>query len=161
MSEEISPQLNIALMRIARELGEDEDSKIYNLQLKGIFLPVVKVQLKGSRIFVDIRETFQEKRYYELLKIFRNEINYYEKCLGRNFFELINQNGEKFIKYSILIQSQVVDQNINIDLFESYNFKENDMNEDEWFNLQNSDEWKKAQIQVAREIISTMLLKRF
>jgi len=151
MDKEIHQRLLIALSKIARETGEDEDNKIIDLRDIEIVISDKNIEFIGKYIRIYISEPYTEFRYNQNVNSFQ--------IIDRDLIKIFNLNGKEFIKYPHNIERWKVDQEIFEDLKEEHDIKDCHFNENEWIKIQSSKEWKECQIQVARELIARKIIK--
>lgn len=153
MDQETRENLNLALLKIARKTGEDEDYYIFYLKDISIEILEEKIEFTGRFIRVYISEPYNEHRHNQLLN---------SSHIEQNLVSIFNLNGREFIKYPIQIERYKVEHEIFEDLKEEHNsIKDTDLNEDEWISIQDSNLWKECQIQVFRELIARKIIKQF
>ena len=148
----IYSNIKIALPKIARETGEEEDPNIQSLAEKGIWVSkeeIVNFSCR-HRVFF-IFEPFQEQRYEELRKELESLLLYSKP---ENLISIMRKKGKNFMKYPYLVEDNVISDNIFDDLEEEHEINCKDYTEKDWEVIKKLESWKKCESQVAREIIA-------
>ena len=148
----IYSNIKIALLKIAREIGEDEDPNIQLLAEKGIWVSkeeFVNFSCRHRGFF--ILEPFQEQKYEELRKKLENLLLYSKP---EDLISVMRKNGKSFMKYPYLIEDYVISDNIYDDLEEEHEINCKNYTEKDWEEIKKLESWKKCERQVAREIIA-------
>ena len=148
----IYSNIKIALLKIAREIGEDEDPNIQLLAEKGIWVSkeeFVNFSCRHRGFF--ILEPFQEQKYEELRKKLENLLLYSKP---EDLISVMRKNGKSFMKYPYLIEDYVISDNIYDDLEEEHEINCKNYTEKDWEEIKKLESWKKCKAQVTREIIA-------
>lgn len=148
----IYSNIKIALRKIAREIGEEEDPNIQLLAEKGIWVSkeeIVNFSCR-HRVFF-ILEPFQEQKYEELRKELENLLLYSKP---EDLISVMRKNGKNFMKFPYLVEDIVISDNIYDDLEEEHEINCKNYTEKDWEEIKKLESWKKCERQVAREIIA-------
>ncbi len=68
-------------------------------------------------------------------------------------------NRKEFLKYPIEIELSRVFNDIAEDLKEEHGIRLGDLTEEDWERIQNTEIWKKCEVQITREIIAADLIE--
>lgn len=146
------------LEKICRNIGEDEYDSIVDLKNEAKIQITNKeaIELRGRQIWIWIIEPLKksnrlEEARFKFLKIDLPSFLYVKK------FE---KNGKIYIKYPLGVNIFDVHDDIFEVMREEYGIKDNYLNCNEWEYVQSTNLWKKAEIQVAREIIADSLINK-
>ena len=123
-------EIKIALYKIAREMGEDEDPNIQNLTNFGVTITkeeIVNFSCRHRCFF--ITEPFQEQKYEELRKELENSFLYSKL---EDLISVLWKNGKKFMKYPYKVEEYVISDNIFDDLEEEHEIKWTNYTEKDW-----------------------------
>ena len=145
-------EIKIALDKIARETGEDEDPNIHLLAENGIWVSKEEIEFFCCRhrgFF--IIEPFQEQKFEELRKKFENLFLYSKP---EDLISVMWKKGKKFMKYPYLVEDYVISDNIYEDLEEEHEINCTNYTEKAWEEIKKLESWKKCEAQVTREIIA-------
>ena len=148
----IYSNIKIALLKIAREIGEDEDPNIQLLAEKGIWVSkeeFVNFSCRHRGFF--ILEPFQEQKYEELRKELENLLLYSKP---EDLISVMRKNGKNFMKYPYFVEDNVISDNIYDDLEEEHEINCKNYTEKDWEEIKKLESWKKCEAQVTREIIA-------
>ena len=148
----IYSNIKIALRKIAREIGEEEDPNIQLLAENGIWVSKEEIEFFSCRhrgFF--ILELFQEQRYGELKKDLEGLL-FYSKL--EDLISVMRKNGKIFMKYPYLVEDNVISDNIYDDLEEEHEINCKNYTEKDWEEIKKLESWKKCERQVARELIA-------
>jgi len=144
--------IKIALRKIAREIGEEEDPNIHLLAENGIWVSneeIVNFSCRHRGFF--ILEPFQEQKYEDLRKELENLLLYSKP---EDLISVMRKNGKNFMKYPYLVEDNVISDNIYDDLEEEHEINCKNYTEKDWEEIKKLESWKKCERQVAREIIA-------
>ena len=135
---------------IAKEGGGDEDDAIIALDEQlNIKISSKNPMFGGLAIGVWVKEPYSNSRFIELKRRPPIEHSVNDELIG----------GKRIIKYPQYESQSDVGNNINDDLKYECEIKDKDLTEDEWFKLNSTPEYKKAQVQVTRELVARTILK--
>ena len=148
-------KVNLALNKIARDLGENEYESIYILEKQNnIKVEFQEVgELRGRNIWIWVIIPYSK----ESLELVRGKVCKFDIPLLefiKNFY-IFNQ---KFIKYPEKVESCRVNKEIFGLLKEMHGISSSYFKDYEWEQIQNSDTWIKAQVEIAREFVADKLL---
>jgi hypothetical protein len=145
-------ETKIALDKIARETGEDEDPNIQLLAENGIWVSKEEIEFFSCRhLCLYVLEPFQDHQFEEIKKKIQKVLpSYKTKC----YLKVIKKDGKEYIKYPRLVEDWKISQNILEDLKERHMINNDFLTEDEWIEIQSLEPWKRCERQVAREIIA-------
>ena len=143
----------MGLMKIARETGEDEFVIIHSLKVE-YDISITSVEIKkgiNNLIGIIIFEPFSKIQYQNL----KNEyIDGFKLNQFKNFVKIIEINKKTYLSFPIFVPISTIQDVIFEDLREDHSIILNSLSESEWIQIKNTEIWKKAEIQVAREIIA-------
>jgi hypothetical protein len=152
LNKENINEIKIALDKIARETGEDEDPNIQNLIFFGVTITKEEIVNFGCHHrFFFIVEPFQEQKYEELRKELENGLPYPKP---EDLISVIWENGKKFMKYPYKVKDYEISDNIYDDLEAEHQIDCTNYTENAWEEIKKLESWKKCERQVAREIIA-------
>ena len=147
-----------ALEKISRDTGEDEYDSIIDLEMKfNIWITKEKIEtLNGRQIWIWVIEPFEEQTL--------TNIKEYLKKLNlplSEFIETVEFHQEKYIKYPEKAAICAIHKDILEIMKNEHGITGNYLKCYEWEQIQNSELWKKAEIQITRELIADKLMKKF
>lgn len=146
----------MGLMKIARETGEDEFDIIHTLKVQyNISITSVEIEKRiNNLVGIIILEPFFKIQYQNLKDVFIDgfNLNHYKK-----FVNIIEKNKKTYLSFPIFLPISTIQDVIFEDLREEHDIILNLISETDWIQIKNKDIWKKAEIQVAREIIAEKL----
>jgi len=145
-------EIKIALDKIARETGEDEDPNIQYLAIFEVSITkeeFVNFSCRQTGFF--IIEPFLEQKYEELRKELEELFHYYKP---EELISVMRKNGKNFMKYPYLVEDYVISNNIYEDLEEEHEINCTNYSEKDWEEIKRLESWKKCEDQVTREIIA-------
>jgi len=146
--------LNEALSKICRDMGEDEDINIVFLQKDcDIIITQTTIQISDPNyLAVLVEEPFSMDLYNMIRTNLGIFFQFYKKHI-----KIIPNNDISYIQYPELIRLYEIDKDICEILENEHDIPNSYLNEFEWEELQNSELWENARIQIAREIIAYKL----
>ncbi len=146
----------MGLMKIARETGEDEFDIIHALKVQyNINITSAEIEKRiNNLVGIIIFEPFSKIQYQNLKDEFIDgfNLNHYKK-----FVNIIKKNKKTYLSFPIFVPLSTIQDVIFEDLREEHNIILNSISESDWLQIKNKDIWKKAEMQVAREIIAEKL----
>lgn len=158
ITKEKVKKIEIALEKIARDTGEDEYEPIFILEKE------INIKIK----FEEIKNLIRRYIWIWVTMPYNEEIfAYLEKKLNKLLIPLTDylicffNNNQKFIKYPEKIEICGVKKDIFEILKERHGINSSYFNCYEWEQIQNTKRWKKAEIQIARELVADRLLSYF
>lgn len=131
---------------IAKKGGQDEDEYIYLIDEENDIKVLEKgatVDGDGVSVCVWVIEPYDAKRHLEL--------GY--TPLSRSV-SVVDLKGSKYIKHKICRSVSIIANEINDDLEAKCEIENDDLSEEQWFELRREEDYKYAQIQVARELVA-------
>ncbi len=145
-------QILLSLEKIARSLGGDEDQNIFLVEdNQKIIITEEKAPTNSSnRIAIWVLESYENEKYISLKE---------GKIYNNNLIQKTMINRKEFLKYPIEIELSRVFNDIAEDLKEEHGIRLGDLTEEEWERIQDTEIWKKCEVQVAREIIAKGLIE--
>lgn len=148
--------LSTALLKIQRDTGEDENDYVFFLKKDcGIILHKSYFEFpRPSCIAIWVDEPFSNDLYLKII----NELKSYYYDADKNCI-ILDKGDLKFIHYPVPLTMYEIDKDIFEQLENEHGISNEDFKCYEWEYLQNSDIWKRTQIQVAREIIAEKIYK--
>jgi len=154
----IFKNIELALEKIGREMGEDEYGPIFDLKINyNILITNEEIKtLNGRRIWIWIIVPFNK----DILDSIEKKLISLDLPLSE-FIKIIEANGQKYIKYPESKEICAVHKDLSELLSEEHEIKENYLKCYEWEHIQNSELWRKAEIQIARELIAYKLINKF
>ncbi|MCK4381483.1 MAG: hypothetical protein KAW51_10125 [Candidatus Lokiarchaeota archaeon] len=148
-------KINIALNKIARETGENEYDPIFILEKQcNIKVEFQEVgELRGRNIWIWVIIPYKE----EISVILEQKLIKYNLPLS-DYLQILYVNKLKYIKYPEKIEVCRVQKEIDEILKEEHDITDYFLKSNEWEQIQNSDTWIKAQVEIAREFVADKLL---
>ena len=145
-------EIKIAIDKIARETGEDEDPNIQYLASFGVSITKEEfVNLSCRQRGFFIIEPFQEQKCEDLRRELEELFLYYKP---EELISVMRKNGKNFMKYPYLVEDYVISDNIYDDLEEEHEINCTNYTEKDWEEIKKLESWKKCEAQVTREIIA-------
>jgi len=145
-------EIKIAIDKIARETGEDEDPNIQYLANFGVSITKEEfVNLSCRQRGFFIIEPFQEQKCEDLRRELEELFLYYKP---EELISVMRKNGKNFMKYPYLVEDYVISDNIYDDLEEEHEINCTNYTEKDWEEIKKLESWKKCEAQVTREIIA-------
>ncbi len=143
--------LKEALSKICRDMGEDEDINIVFLQKDcDIIITHTTIQISDPNyLAVLVEEPFSMDLLNKIRTDFRGFLHYYQKHI-----KIIPNDDICYIKYPKIIRLYEIDEDIFEMLENEHDIPDSYLDDYQWEELLNSELWKKAQTQIAREIIA-------
>ncbi len=141
----------LALKKIARETGEDEDYRINDLRRNAnIFINIIdsNENYYKSRIIIQFQQNGNNSNINQLL------ISRLIDELNLNIQEINYPNGRRRFVLYYKISVFRVNDNILDDLKNTHKINEDYLSEKEWENIKETKIWNKCEIQVARELVA-------
>ncbi len=155
--------LILSLEKIAKSTGEDEDDNIHLLEQEfQVFIDKNEIlDLRGSAIWIYITKPCNSIIYQSVRDKFMSllPLALIPEDLLRKYVKKVNMNGKSYVKYPERVEIWQIYESINQDLGEDHEFPIEKLSESEWAKIYCSPEWKKAEVQVAREIIAANLIE--
>jgi len=147
-----------ALEKISRDTGEDEYDSIIDLEMKfNIWITKEKIEtLNGRQIWIWVIEPFEEQTL--------TNIKEYLKKLNlpiSEFIETVEFHQQKCIKHPEKVAICAIYKDIFEKMKEEHGITGNYLKCYEWEQIQNSELWRKAEIQITRELIAYKLMKKY
>ncbi|MFX1320384.1 MAG: hypothetical protein ACFFAQ_01955 [Promethearchaeota archaeon] len=149
--------IELALEKICRDTGEDEYDSIIDLEVKfKIWITDEKiVTLNGRQIWIWVIEPFVEQ-------ILTN-IKAYLKKLNlpiSEFIEIVEFHQQKCIKHPEKVAICAIHKDIFQIMKEEHGITGSYLKCYEWEQIQNSELWRKVEIQITRELIADKLMRK-
>ncbi|MBD3213370.1 MAG: hypothetical protein GF311_12245 [Candidatus Lokiarchaeota archaeon] len=161
MQIELEFDLKIALEKISRKTGEDEDDFVYDLELMGISIPENQVSVFGRYVALKI---FDENNDIEKRGVIRTFEEHYRSNLNRLRLESIYKNDSNEPNYIIiecLMDLSEIEHNIIEDLKEEHSINPHNYTESDWMKIKETILWHDAITQVARELVALRIYEIF
>ncbi|MFX1568986.1 MAG: hypothetical protein ACFFCV_11545 [Promethearchaeota archaeon] len=148
----------IALEKIAKKTGEDEDDSICDLKNQFNIriaeeASSLRESLGGKHIWIWILKPYNKKDLYTE----RYNLRFIKFQLSSSIYKIVRKEkveGKYYIKYPKYILLSDVQDAIFERLYEEHGIKNKDFTEIEWEDILCSMEFKYAEIQMARELIA-------
>lgn len=169
MNEENYEEVLLVLEKIARDTGEDEAGCIYHLEnefnLKIMeervepplpLRPLLKLEL----IWVWVLKPYNPKEYETRREYLYSHILHRSYSVDKYVMRQ-KIDGKYYIKYPESAILSVVQEYIFEQLLEDYGIELSNFTKSEWEDIITSKQFKKAEIQVARELIANNLLSKY
>lgn len=152
MSSEKFKESLLCLEKIARETGEDEYDAISQLEQIGIQITQDETSpFRANQKAIWIVEPFDKFRYERA----RKEFTFCAPShLIEKYVQKVEKDGKLYLKYPQNVELSLINENIREILKNEYCIKDDDLTEIEWLNLHTTEEWKRCEKQIARELIS-------
>jgi len=149
--------INIALNKISRDTGEDEFEAIISLEEISDIRIISKETSHRitNQIGIMILEPFDDKKYDNIKNSYMSNFSF---NLFKKYVKILILNEKVYIEYPIFIDISIVHDELFEDLKEEHCIISDNFSESQWEQLQNTELWRKAEIQVSREIIGNKLL---
>jgi len=141
----------LALKKIARETGEDEDYRISELRRNAnIFINIIDSNQNyyKSRIIIHLQKNGNNSNINQLL------ISRLIDKLKLNIQEINFPNGRRRFVLYYRISVFRINDNIFDDLKNTHKINEDYVSEKEWENIKETEIWSRCEIQVARELVA-------
>jgi len=148
----------LALKKIARELGENENIYMSILRDKNIRILDEDIGLRPRYSEINLIEKFTRERYEQFLNPFDFFPNYLEGPIRIKSKEIERINGEKFLKYKISILRDQMDQEIYNDLKYECDIRDSDLSEEKWAKIRGIKLWNKCEQKVTKEVIASFVV---
>lgn len=147
--------IELALEKIGRDTGEDEYEHISILEEElGIKIEFEEIErLKGRYIWIWVIIPYKE----EISVLLEQKLIKYNLPLS-DYLQILYVNKLKYIKYPEKIEVCRVQKEIDEILKEEHDITDYFLKSNEWGQIQNSDTWIKAQVEIAREFVADKLL---
>lgn len=151
-------KINLALEKICRNTGEDEYENIIDLESDAnIHITYEKIEeLSRRELWIWIIEPMDE----DLQKHIEKKMMSYNLSISK-YMKILKQDGIKYVKYPKKIEICAIYKDIFEILKEEHGIKSSDLSCYEWEHLQDTKLWKRAEIQIAREIIADKMIKHY
>lgn len=151
--------INIALNKISRDTGEDEFETIVSLEeINDIRITSKETSHRiTNQIGIMILEPFDDMKYENIKNSYMSNSIF---NLFKKYVKILILNEKVYIEYPIFIDISIVHDELFEDLKEEHCIISDNFSESQWEQLQNTELWRKAEIQVSREIIGNKLLSR-
>lgn len=149
----------IALNKISRDTGEDEFEAIVSLEeISDIRITSIETSHRiTNQIGIMILEPFDDMKYENIKNSYMSNSIF---NLFKKYVKILILNEKVYIEYPIFIDISIVHDELFEDLKEEHCIISDNFSESQWEQLQNTELWRKAEIQVSREIIANKLLSR-
>jgi spore coat protein CotF len=159
LKKPMTEKIAIALEKITRETGEDEDLILSELENEGISILKKNVIPSGRYTNIYIIESYKNSLEEKVRELSHQIIEYMKEHSRLGSFNQIKAEKRESVLYEFSIDSERIDEEIFEDLKNEHNIKVSELTPKEWFDIQTSDLWKRSQIQVAREITAREIIK--
>lgn len=148
----------LVLDKICRNTGEDEDDNIIDLEnYADMRITDEEIEeIRGREIWIWIIEPMNE----DLLKYIKKKLENYNFSISK-YMKKFEQDGIKYIKYPKKIDICAVRKDIFEIMKEEHGIKSSDLKCYEWAYLQETEIWRRTEVQVAREIIADQMIKHY
>ncbi len=149
----------MCLLKIAKETGEEESDLIIDLEELGFKIssdeaPAFRANQKAVWVF----EPFDKSRYEKA----RAEFQFLAPPhLTDQYVQRIEIEAKQYLKYPQSVEKSLINEAIFETLKAEYEIKYDDFTEEEWNNFQGTDEWKRGETHLLREIIAAELSKSY
>ncbi len=159
MNEYNVEDILLALEKIAKKTGEDEDDYIYKLESKFDIkitekeISSLREILRAESIWIWVLKPFSQKEF-KVEKKYLYCIKHQQPNSINKFIKKKKLDGKYYIKYPKYIILSNVQDYIFEHLLEEYGINYDDFAESEWEGIITSKQFKSAEIQVARELIA-------
>ncbi len=141
-------KVEIALKKIARNTGENEEDSIFYLRQNNIEFLDNHLVFEGRFMSIFIIEPYNRKRIQHSQSLFD-----YSK-----FFYFLYRDNLAFFIYQISLEIYLINQEIFDRLKENHNIESTEFTEEEWIILQNSVSWKSCQIEIFKEMMASKII---
>lgn len=149
----------LALEKIAKKTGEDEDEFIcdlenqFDIRITEEEVSSLREALRAEYMWIWILKPFNQ-RDYKIEKEHLNFINIQHPYSINVFVKKKKLDGKYYIKYPKYIMLSRVQDYIFERLFEEYGIKYEDFTESDWEDIISSKKFKVTELQSARELIA-------
>jgi len=151
----------LALEKISKNTGEDEDDEIFtlerefNIKITEDEVSTLRDVLINESVWIWVLKPYTSKDYEkEKLHLIKCSLS------ADKFLKKKELDGRFFIKYLERIILSRVHDSIFEDLLEEHEIEYKNLTKSEWEDIIASKQFKKAEIQVAREFIASKLSKK-
>lgn len=159
MNKDKIEAIKLALEKIAKNTGEDEDAFIcdledqFDIKITGEEVSSFRESLRAEHIWIWVLKPFNQEDY-EVEKKNLYFINGQHPAPNNQFVKKERLVGKDYIKYPKYTLLSRVQDYIFERLLEEFGIKYEHFTESEWEDILASKEFKRAELQAAREIIA-------
>lgn len=158
MKKEKIIKTKLALEKIARDTGEDEDEFLFRLREEfKIVIEFEEIQeLKRRNIWIWVTLPYSK----HIMTFLENKLSEFNLSL-LDYLKAFNSSKQKLIKYPEKVEICRVDKEVYEILREEHDLNSRYLTDYEWEKIHYTETWRKAQIQIAREFIAEKLLEKY
>jgi len=162
MSKHDAEGILLALEKIARKTGEDEDDFISELErhfdiiITEEEVLLLKEVLRFEHVCIWVLKPFSQTGFLE-----KKEVFYFVKRQVPNLLNILVMkkeiNGSHYIQYPRYVMLSAIQDSIFEELLEDHGINYYDFTENEWEDVLTSNQYKSTVIQIARELIAQVI----